>query len=457
MKKNQTFLIFITSVAVLGGFLFGYDTAIIAGSIAFIQKQMFPSELWLGIIVSGTTFGAVIGSGFSGYFADKYGRKKLLLSTSFIFMFAAIFMAISQNEIELTLARFVCGLGVGLAAMSSPLYIGEVAPREVRGKLVTAYQVAINFGIVVAYLVSLGLIHLHAVYAQIPDATFAFLGNNNIWRVMLGSAIVPGFLLLVFAFFIPESPRWLIKRGRMAAATTVLGKIETPQAAAQLADNIAKSIATEVSTKFSDLFHRGLKKRTYITVFIAAISQLTGINAIIYYGPEILKKAGLGASNAMISQLILGIILTLACVGAMRKIDKVGRRPLLLYGSMGIVISLFLLGLLYLLHSNIALLYVAIIACYLVAFSYSLGPMPWVIVSEYFPTKIRGRAVSLASMTLFLSTSIVALTFPLLRNGLGTGLTFWLYAIIVCPVTWFAFSKMQETKQKSLEELNNSL
>ena len=211
MRRKQTFLIFITSVAVLGGFLFGYDTAIIAGSLVFVEKQLLPSEWWLGIIVSGTTFGAVIGSGFSGYFADKYGRKKLLLSTSFIFILAAIFMAISQNEIELTLARFICGLGVGLAAMSSPLYIGEVAPREVRGKLVTAYQVAINFGIVVAYLVSLGLIHLNSIYAENSSVTFAFLGSDDIWRVMLGSAIVPGFLLLLFACFIPESPRWLIR------------------------------------------------------------------------------------------------------------------------------------------------------------------------------------------------------------------------------------------------------
>ena len=278
MKKNKIFLIFITSVAVLGGFLFGYDTAIIAGSIAFIQKQMFPSELWVGIIVSGTTFGAVVGSGFSGYFADKYGRKKLLLSTSFIFIFAAIFMAISRNEIELTLARFVCGLGVGLAAMSSPLYIGEIAPRKVRGKLVTAYQVAINFGIVVAYLVSLGLIQLHTVYAKIPHSIFTFLGNDNIWRVMLGSAIVPGFLLLLFACFIPESPRWLIKKGYVAAATTVLNKIEPPEEATRLADNIAKSIATEVSTKFSDLFHHTLKKRTYINVGVRVLMNSIAFN-----------------------------------------------------------------------------------------------------------------------------------------------------------------------------------
>ena len=237
----------------------------------------------------------------------------------------------------------------------------------------------------------------------------------------------------------------------------MLNKIEMPQEASLLADSITRSIAKEVSTKFSDLFNRVLRKRTYITIFIAAISQLTGINAIIYYGPEILKKVGLGNSNAMVSQLILSIILTLACVGAMYKIDKIGRRPLLLYGSIGIIVSLFLLGLLYVLHINMAVLYVAIIACYLIAFSFSLGPMPWVIVSEYFPTKVRGRAVSLASMILFLSTSVVALTFPILRKGLGIGLTFWIYAIIVCPVAWFAFSKMQETKQKSLEELSSIL
>ena len=307
--------------------------------------------------MSSTTFGAVIGAGASGYFADKYGRKKVLISTSFIFAITAILMAISPDSSFLIATRFLCGIAVGLAAMAAPLYIGEIAPNESRGKLVTSYQAAICVGIVCAYLVSLGLIEWHLALANSQQTgMLKLIATDDVWRFMLGSEIVPSIILFVMVCFIPESPRWLVKKGKLELATEIFSKIEPEENAKALIDEIHSSINQGSSTRFRDLFGHKLKKRTYMAVFVAAISQLTGINAVLFYGPEILKSAGLSFSNSMSSQVLLGLILAGATIGAMYKIDKVGRKPLLFYGSTVIVLSLIALGLLYILHINIGIL-----------------------------------------------------------------------------------------------------
>lgn len=438
------FVYLLTAVAALGGLLFGYDTAVIAGAIGFLQTKFELTAAMKGWAASSAIIGCIFGAMFAGYLSDRYGRKKILILTAFLFGISAIGSAIPANLTQFAVARFVGGLGVGAASMLSPLYITELAPAKVRGMLVSLYQLAIVLGILLIFFINM------LVQGMGDD-------NWNVetgWRWMLGSETIPAVLFFVAMFFVPETPRWLAKEGREGEAMDVLKRVNGPERAGEIMKDIKETLLEEKGT-LRELLKGRFRKAVIIGVLLAIFTQFQGINAIMYYAPEIFKEVGTGRDSAFAQTVIIGIINVLFTFVAIRLVDRVGRKKLLLLGGAGMGISLLIVGMsFYFSWTGYVLLF--FILTYVACFAASFGPVPWVVLSEIFPIKLRGVAMSVATLSVWVAVYFVTQLFPILLESIGPAQTFWIFFAVSVMAFYFVWNYIPETKGKTLEEIERS-
>jgi len=446
-KKPSTmaFVMKVSIVAALGGLLFGYDTAVIAGAIGFLEERFALSPAMVGWATSSAIWGCVVGAMFAGYLSDKIGRKKTLILTAILFLISSIGAAIPNSLTGFVLARLVGGLGIGAASMLSPLYISEIAPAKIRGTLVSLYQLAIVIGINLIYFVNLKI-------AELGDTAW----NVDMgWRYMLGSGAIPAFLFLVLLFLVPESPRWLMKKKRTDEALDTLERVNGKTRAQEVLREIKEALSAETGT-IRELFSPGLRMALIAGVVLALFSQITGINAIIYYAPEIFKSIGFGAESAFFQTVLIGSINTLFTFVALWLIDRAGRRTLLLWGVSGMVVCLLGTGLCFYFNVVQGPWLLIFILGYIASFASSLGPIPWVIMSEIFPTKTRGIAMSFCTLVLWVGVLFIAQFTPIMLEHLGGAFTFWLFMVNAIILLVFVWRMIPETKQRTLEEIELS-
>ncbi len=444
MVKSK-YLLKITVIGALGGFLFGYDTAVISGAIGFLETKFNLDANMKGWAVSSAILGCIMGVAIAGVIADIMGRKKALIITALLFAISAIGCAVASSFTQLVVARIIGGIGVGAASMLSPLYISEIAPAHKRGMLVSLYQLAIVLGINIVFLLN------YSIAGSNTEQWNIAIG----WRYMLGSEAIPAVLFLIALFFVPESPRWLSKKGRDKEALDVLGKINSNKVAREVHREIRNALGQEKGT-IKELFAPGIRTAMIIGIVLALFSQITGINAIMYYAPEILKEAGFGVNSALMQTVIIGIINTIFTFVAIKYIDQIGRRTLLLWGVSGMIICLFAIGMLYKFDHISGPWLLIFILGFVACFATSLGPIPWVIISEIFPTRTRGIAMSISIMVLWVGVLLISQFTPVLLDSLGAGYTFWVFMINAIILLIFTYKMIPETKGKSLEEIELS-
>ena len=442
---SKSFVIKVSVVAALGGLLFGYDTAVIAGVIGYLQKKFELSPVMTGWAASSAIWGCVFGAMGAGYLSDAFGRKKVLIVTAILFIVSSIGAMMPDNLTQFLIARFIGGLGIGAASMLSPLYISEIAPSQSRGTLVSLYQLAIVIGINLIYFVNLKI-------AAFGDEAW---NVETGWRYMLGSGAIPAFLFLVLLFIVPESPRWLVKRNRDDEAFDTLSKVNGPDEGRKVLEEIKTSINHESGT-LKDLFTSRLRPALVIGIILALFSQITGINAIIYYAPEIFKSVGFGAESALFQTVLIGAINTLFTFVALWLIDKAGRKQLLIWGLIGMVVCLLAVGLCFHYELTSGPWLIIFILGFIACFASSLGPIPWVLLSEIFPTKIRGVAMSFCTVILWVGVLAITQFTPVLLQEVGGAFTFWIFMINAIFLLWFVWAKVPETKQRTLEEIEKS-
>jgi MFS transporter, SP family, arabinose:H+ symporter len=444
-EPSSAFVLKISVVAALGGLLFGYDTAVIAGAIGPLTVKFGLSPAMVGWAASSAIWGCVFGALVAGYMSDRWGRKNVLIVTAVLFAISAIGSAVPSDLTTFVIARFIGGLGVGAASMLSPLYIAEIAPSDKRGRLVTLYQLAIVIGINLIYFINMKIAETG------DDAWNIEMG----WRYMLGSETFPALLFLVLLFFVPESPRWLIKRNKYKDALDTLARVNGTDKANQIFDEV-KSTLNEESGTVRELFAPGLRRAMSIGIMLALFSQITGINAIIYYAPEIFKSAGFASGSALAQTFLIGIVNTIFTFVALWLIDIAGRKKLLLWGVTGMIICLLGTGLCFYLNMVSGVWLLIFILGYIACFASSLGPIPWVIMSEIFPTKIRGIAMSIATLVLWIGVVLITQLTPVLLESAGGAFTFWLFMINAIILLIFTWLKIPETKNRTLEEIEKS-
>lgn len=457
MKKpqaNNSYLLFIALTAALGGFLFGYDTAVISGTIGFVKSKFALDAVMEGWFVSSALVGCIAGVSFAGELSDRVGRKKALIASGFLFSLSALGCAISASHTQLIVFRLLGGVGVGVASMLSPLYISEVSPANIRGRMVALYQLAIATGILVAYFTNAWLLK-NSMGLEIQNVLLQKIFAEEVWRAMFGSEVVPAMLFFITMFFIPESPRWLAARGKDLEAGFVLAKINGSSLAIKELASINEAIAKEEKGSWKALFQPGIKVALLAGVFLAVLSQFTGINAIIYYGPRIMEASGLKLSDALGGQVIIGIVNVAGTVFTIMKIDKYGRKKLMLWGVSGMCISLIIVGILFYLNMTSGVVILIFILTFCASFSVGYGPVVWVLLSEIYPTKMRGRAMSIATLSLWIGTALIGQLVPWMLENLTAAGTFFVFALFCIPVP-FILRRIPETKGMSLEDIENA-
>jgi SP family arabinose:H+ symporter-like MFS transporter len=449
-EKSSTYLYLVCLVAALGGFLFGFDTAVISGTITLVKHDFMLDAVSEGWFVSCALLGCIIGVSCSGKLSDQYGRKIVLILSAILFLASAIGCMFSASFTLLIIFRLIGGLGIGVASMVSPLYISEFAPSRLRGMMVSLYQLALTIGIVLAYFSNAWLAgHTQLSYgSDIMTQVF----STEVWRAMLGLGALPAAIFLLSLFLVPESPRWLMLNGRKHEAFKILVRIDGPAAARREMMAFLQQ-GDDKNTSMKELFTPLYRKALWIGLLLPFLSQVCGINAVIYYGPRILEQAGFTLNNALGGQVTIGLVNVVFTFVAIFTIDKWGRRPLLLAGIAGAVLSLLIIGVLFSLGMTsgpwILLFILAFIAC----FAFSFGPVCWVVVGEIFPNAIRGKAMALATLSLWIGNFLVGQLTPLMLDGLGSSWTFWIFAICCSPALWLTWKVIPETKGRSLEDI----
>jgi len=431
--KNQ--LLIFSTAAALGGLLFGFDTGVISGAIHFIKIEFNLNAYQEGFAVSNLMIACVIGALLAGPIADWTGRKKVLILCAVLFTVSAILSALPRSFTELVIARFIGGMGVGMASVVSPMYIAEISPAKIRGRLVALNQLAIVVGILLSYFSNWVLVDT---------------GINN-WRYMLVAEILPAITFLVGLFFIPESPRWLTKEGLEKEALDVLNVVAGAANADHELQEVKKSLA-EKRTSLKELLHPSLRRVLIVGILFSLFAHITGIDTIIYYGPIIFLESGFKTDSALLASVMIGITNLIFTFVGMAMVDKAGRKFLLLVGLAGMGISMMLVG--FCMQSDMisakwTLLW---IMTYIASFAMSIGVVIWVYLSEIYPTRVRGQALSVATMVLWLGNVILTQLFPVMMERFGGG-TFYIFSFICLLAFIFTWTMVKETKGVSLEEI----
>lgn len=438
--NSSGFVYVAAAISALGGMLFGYDTGVISGAILFISKDFSLTQLQVEIVVSCVLIGALIGAMTGGVLADRFGRRRVIIATATLFVGGAIVTALSPTFTLLISGRIIVGAAIGVASFTTPLYISEVSPVKIRGRLVSINQVALTSGIVISYLVDYALADIQG------------------WRWMFGLAAVPAAILAVGMFWLPESPRWLVSKNLIDSARTVLERIRRTKDVGTELDDIQSSLAVQ-SGGWRDLFTPLIRPALIVGVGLAILQQITGINTVIYYAPMIFEFTGAKSASASILATIgVGVVNVAMTVVALLLVDRVGRRPLLLIGLTGMIIGLGVLGLAFQLPSlSGSLGWIAEISLmlYVGAFAIGLGPVFWLLISEIYPLKIRGVAMSVATSANWGANLFVALTFLTLIQATGRSSTFWIYGLVGIGAWLFTWFYVPETKGRSLEDIES--
>ncbi|MDP1814997.1 MAG: sugar porter family MFS transporter [Leadbetterella sp.] len=443
MNKN-TIIYFIAAVAATGGLLFGFDTGVINVALPSLREQLQLTPSQESMVVGAVLFGAMFGPFISGFLTDKLGRKKINIIASLVFVVGSILAAIAPDTNSLIAGRLLLGLAIGIVAATVPLYLAELSPKDKRGRMVTFFQLAITLGILLSYVVG-----------------YIFGDAENAWRMMFWAGFVPAIILFVGMLLVPESPRWLLTKGRNEEALKVLNQLRTPDEAVAEYNETLKLLEEEKQNKSSwmELFMPKLRIPLFIGIGIFAIQQFSGINAIIYYSTDIFKSL-FSDSQATLATVGVGIVNSLATILGMQFLDKWGRKPLLFTGLIGTAVCLGTVGLAFLFESSLPaalrqMMLVGGIYTYIIFFAISLGPLGWLLISEVYPLKIRGFASSMGSFNHWFFDLMVAISFPLMRaTSLGkNGGIFFIYMIVVLLGLFFAKFVVFETKGLSLEDI----
>jgi len=451
-NKNNSYLVLICMIAAIGGFLFGFDTAVISGTVSLVKHDFGLNALSEGWFVSCALLGCIIGVSVSGKLSDQYGRKVVLILSAVLFLASAIGCMLSDSYQSLIIFRLIGGLGIGVASMVSPLYISEFSPSRLRGMMVSLYQLAITIGIVLAYFSNAWLAsHTTAVFTS--ESTRRIF-SEEVWRAMLGLGAVPALIFLCSLFLVPESPRWLLLKGEEEKAAAILIRIDGAAAARNEIDAFKAQSETR-NTSIRELFKPIYRKALWIGLLLPFLSQVCGINAVIYYGPRILEQAGFTLNNALGGQVTIGLVNVLFTFVAIFTIDKWGRRPLLFAGIGGAVLSLLIIGALFALNITSGPWILIFILAFIACFAFSFGPVCWVVIGEIFPNAIRGKAMALATLSLWTGNFLVGQLTPVMLEGLGSSRTFWLFALCCSPAILITWKLIPETKGKSLENIEN--
>ena len=435
--------VFVWSLVIsLGGFLFGFDTAVISGAEESIQKFWGLSALEHGFTVSIALIGTVIGSLLGAIPADRLGRKKTLYLVGFLYLISSLGTAFSNNWYVFLCFRFAGGFGVGASSVTAPIYISEISPAARRGKLVGLFQFNVVFGIVISYF---------------SNYLIGQTGEHS-WRLMLGIQAIPSVIFLFLLRFVPESPRWLlVKKGEVEKARKIFKKID-PDTAERIVAEIQKSNKAEEALSNTDsLFSKRFRTPVMLAILFAVFNQVSGINAIIYYAPRIFEMTGLGASSSLLSTAGLGLINFTFTLLAVNFIDRIGRRTLMLIGSFGLIATLAMVSYSFYAANFNGWAIPLFLFIYMAFFAFSQGAVIWVFISEIFPNQVRARGQTLGSATHWIMAALIAFSFPYLAERAGGGNTFLFFCIMMCIQLIFVWRIMPETKGKSLEQIEYTL
>lgn len=449
------YLALISFIAALGGFLFGFDTAVVSGTLGYLREQFTLTDLSEGIVVASALVGCMVGALIAGTLSDRFGRKRVLILAAILFLISALGCAVPPTVVWLIFARWVGGVGVGVASMLSPMYLSEMSPAHLRGRLVALYQLAITIGIVVAYFSNYLLQRFSThVWTDLDPGWLRWIFVEQVWRGMFAVEAIPAVGFLALLLLVPETPRWLARHGRIEAARGVLARVLGPHDMERALADIRETTSQE-SESVLQLLRPGLRLALLIGILLPFFSQVSGINAIIYYGPTIFKDAGWELPDSLGAQTFIGLVNVVFTFVAIAWVDRFGRRPLLICGVTGLVLALIAAASLYAFErTGWPLLIVLMFYC--ACFASSLGPIPWIIIAEIFPTSIRGRAMSVGTFTIWATNTCVMLLFPTLKGQLGPAGTFALFAGMVAPVLLLTWRVIPETKGRSLEEIERS-
>ena len=454
---NFSYLIFLSVVAALGGFLFGYDTAVISGTIAQVSQLFQLDALQQGWYVGCALIGSIVGVLFAGILSDKLGRKLTMVISAVLFSTSALGCAISADFTQLVIYRIIGGVGIGVVSIVSPLYISEVSVAQYRGRLVSLYQLAVTVGFLGAYLVNYQLLGYAQSGSQLSLDWLNKIFVTEVWRGMLGMEMLPAVLFFIIIFFIPESPRWLIVKGKEEKAVNILEKIYNSVSEVTSQLNETKSVLTsETKSEWALLMKPGIFKAVIIGVCIAILGQFMGVNAVLYYGPSIFENAGLSGGDSLFYQVLVGLVNTLTTVLALLIIDKVGRKKLVYYGVSGMVVSLLLIGAYFLFGESLgvsSLFLLTFFLFYVFCCAVSICAVVFVLLSEMYPTKVRGLAMSIAGFALWIGTYLIGQLTPWMLQNLTPAGTFFLFAVMCVPYMLIVWKLVPETTGKSLEEI----
>lgn len=442
--SKTPFLVYMISViAAIAGLLFGFDTGIISGALLFIQKDFVLSTAMKELIVSSVLVGAMAGSLLSGHLTDQFGRRRLMLIISFLFIVGTLIASCATQVAMILFGRLVIGVAIGIGSYTAPLYIAEVSPYKLRGALVSLNQLAITVGILCSYLID-----------------YAFTGTAGSWRWMFGFGIIPALLLSVGMIFLPESPRWLVKQNMLNKATAILERLRGSQHVAQEIRDIEHSLKVK-QAPFREIFAPWVRPVLFLGAMLGLIQQVTGINTIIYYAPTIFQMAGFhDASSSILATVGIGVVNVLATIFAISYLDSLGRRILLLVGLVGMCLSLLGLATVFHFNAHLDILRWLAMACtfsFIICFAFSTGAILWLMVSEIFPLEVRGAAMGVAVFSCWFWNFVVSATFLTLLNKLGPSLTFLLYAAMCFFSFIFCYFKTPETAGVTLEQIEENI
>ena len=433
--------------------MFGFDTAVISGTVGLVELQFVLSKLKLGWFGSSALVGSIFGAMIAGTLSDRFGRKPILILAGALFFISALGSTIPPTFAILIIARLIGGLGVGMASVLAPLFISEFSPPKIRGRLVALYQLSIVIGILFAYFTNWLLLnfsqHGTTVFSQ---SLLHKVLVSEVWRGMFGAEMLPAIIFFVLLFFVPESPRWLIKTGKEDEGLTILTKISGKDIAnAELAE-IRNALSDEEGT-LAELLKPGLRMALIVGVGLSFFGQLTGVNIIVYYGPTILENAGFKLGSALQFQVAIGIINFIFTIIALWKIDNWGRRPLLIGGMIATFVSLFIIAMQFTLGVTSGLWIVAMLCIYMASLALSINAVIWVLIGEIFPNRIRGRAMSIATFANWVTNFSTAFIFPWYVAAIGMNAGFFTFSGTCLIATLFFYRYVPETKGKSLEEI----
>ena len=453
-KGSTSFLALVCFVASLGGVLFGFDTAVISGTFGFVETYYGLSKLAVGWFASAALVGAIAGAAMAGGLSDRFGRKPTLGVAALLFFISALGSTVPPNFVFLICARLIGGVGVGMASVLAPLYISEMAPPRIRGRLVALYQLSIVIGILLAYFSNWLLLDFSQGNPTAYGGTGIFHRAlvSEVWRGMFGAEMIPAALFILLLSFIPESPRWLIKHGQPDQGYAVLVKVSGALIANSELSAIQET-GNQARGKLGELIKPGLRLALIVGVGLSVFGQFTGVNIIVYYGPTILENAGFTLDSALQFQVTIGIINLIFTLLALWKIDRWGRRPLLIGGMAAVFTSLLIIAIQFSTGHTSGIWIVVMLCIYMASLAFSINAVIWVLTGEIFPTRIRGRAMSIATFANWTINFLTAFLFPWYVAQIGMAAGFFTFAGMCLLATLFFYKYVPETKGKSLEEI----